>query len=137
MISLDRYTLRRRNVVAFIHKMARRHPELAHAVTFRQFLTIARRERVTVMILPLSRPARLVRIGAHAFIQINKALKPDEQCVYGFHELCHFWRDDPGEACYNAEEDIETPEEHFADVFAWVVTSPARVFIPGLRDEDF
>ena len=118
--------------------MAERHPELRQPVTFHEVLKIAKRERISVQLVPLSRPGRLVRVAGHAFIQINKPLPDTERAIAGMHELCHFWRDDSGEACYNVEDDaLLTDAEEFADFFAWVATSPARVYLPGLREEDF
>lgn len=138
MIIMDRRALRRRSVPAFIRQLAERHPELREPVTYESFLAIAEREEVSVRVLPLSRPARLIRIGRHACIQLNKNLSRAERAVPAFHEMCHFWRDDPREPYYNVEEDVmESREEEFADIFAWVVTSPARIYLPGLRDEDF
>jgi Zn-dependent peptidase ImmA (M78 family) len=135
----DRRTLRKRNVAFFLRTMAERHPELRQPILhFRTVEAIARRERIVIQQLPLSRPGRLVRVDGLAFIQINKALPEAERIVVGMHELCHFWRDDSGEACYNVEDDILlTDAEEFADIFAWVATSPARIYLPGLREEDF
>lgn len=74
----------------------------------------------------ISRPARIMRLGDHVTIQLRRSLSPSEMARYGMHELCHFWRDDPGEPCYYAEdEDVETEDEHFADVFAWAAVSGA------------
>ncbi len=42
------------------------------------------------------------------------------------HELCHFWRDDPGHSCYYVNDDhIPSDSELFADLFALVVTCRA------------
>ncbi len=118
--------------------MAERHPELKEPVTYNGFLAIARRERITVMHGLLSRPGRLIRIGEHVFIQLDRRRSRNEQCITGMHELCHFWRDDPGEPFYNAEDDaLESREEEFADIFAWIVTSPAGIFVRGLDDTPF
>jgi hypothetical protein len=47
-------------------------------------------------------------------------------------------RDDLGRSFYHAEDEaVRSPSEDFADLFAWVVTSPARVYQPGLREQDF
>jgi hypothetical protein len=138
VIILDRRQLRRRSVPAFIRQLALRHPELKAPVTYEAFLAIAEREEVAVRVVHLSRPARLIRIGRHACIQLNKKLTRAERAVPAMHEMCHYWRDDPKEPYYNVEEDVmESREEEFADIFAWVVTSPARVFLPGLKEEDF
>ncbi len=138
IIPRDRQTLRKRSVPHLIKTLAVRHPELREPVTYGGFLAIARREKVTVQILPLSRPGRLIRVGAHVFVQLNKPQSIGDRTLAGMHELCHFWRDDPGEACYNVEDDaLLSDAEEFADIFAWMVTSPARIFYPGLRDEDF
>lgn len=138
LLSLDRAASRRRSVPVFVRNMTERHPELGRQVTYQDFLAIAERERIVVRVVPLSRAARLLRIGRWACIQLNKTLSLDERAIYGMHELCHFWRDDPGEACYNAEDNaLVDAQEDFADVFAWVVTSTARDFILGVKDEDF
>ena len=130
--------LRRHDVVPFVHQMARRHPELARPVVWIDFVRMAKRDRIEVQVVALSRPARLLRYGRYVCIQLQPTLSRSERTVYGMHELCHAWRDDPGRAFYNANvEAARTPSEDFADLFAWVVTSPARVFQQGLREEDF
>lgn len=86
---------------------------------------MAVREGVRVQLLPLSRPARLLRLGQHVSIQINRALDMTARARFGMHELCHFWRDDIGQPCYHAEDEWVASElEDFAETFAWVVTSP-------------
>jgi hypothetical protein len=56
----------------------------------------------------------------------------------GVHELCHYWRDDPGVMSYYSDDvGPSSAREEFADLFAWLVTSPARVHIKGVREEDF
>lgn len=135
--SLDRQTLRRRSVPHFVRTMAERHPELWQQITYAEFAVIAAREGIAVRVTPaLSRPARLVRAGAAAFIQFRSDTGPGERAVLGMHELCHYWRDDPGQPCYYADGADLSPIEEFADIFAWCVTSPARVFVRGLREED-
>lgn len=129
--------LRRRSVPAFIRVMSERHRELRRPVVYGDFLAIAARECVPVRIVPLPRPARLIRCGQSACIQLSSRITRAERTVRGMHELCHFWRDDPGESCYYADEHDMRPLEDFADIFAWAVTSPARVFVRGLREEDF
>lgn len=126
------------DVVQFIRRMAERHPELAHPVVWDDFVRMAQRDGVNVRTLPLSRPARLLRYGQQVCIQLNRDLNRSARTVYGMHELCHVWRDDPGQACYHADDEaMLTPSEDFADLFSWMSTSPARVFLPGLREEDF
>lgn len=99
---------------------------------------MARREKITVMIGILSRPGRLIRMGEHVFIQLDKRGNREQRAAAGMHELAHYWRDDPGDVCYHVEDDaFANPAEEFADIFAWVVTSPARIFLKGVRDEDF
>jgi hypothetical protein len=121
--------------------MARRHPELRRQVLWDDFVRIAAREQVTVRMVPLSRPAQLVRFGRRVFIQLEATLAREPRTVYGMHELCHFWRDDPGRPCYHSDADGDdvhpSASEQFADIFAWAVTSPARVYVVGLRPEDF
>lgn len=134
---LDRKTLRRRSVPHFIRTMAVRHPELRCPVDYAAFTAIASREGVSVRVVPtLPTPARLVRVGGRALIQFRRDTSRQERTVLGMHELCHFWRDDPGESCFYADEEDERPREEFADIFAWFVTSPARVHVRGLREED-
>lgn len=79
----------------------------------------------------------MLRYGHHVCIQLDRRLNRSARTTHGMHELCHAWRDDPGRAFYNVEDEVVTSSEDFADLFAWVVTSPARVFQPGLRLEDF
>lgn len=130
--------LRRFDVVPFIHEMARRHPELARPVVWIDFVRMAKRDGIRVSVIGLSRPARLIRFEGCVCIQLRSSLNRSERTKYGMHELCHAWRDDPGRSFYHAEEaGVRSPSEDFADLFAWVVTSPARVYQPGLREEDF
>ncbi len=134
---LDRQTLRRRSVPHFIRSTAEHHPQLRRPVTYAEFSMIAVREGIIIRVVPsLSHAARLIRVGAATFIQFRRDTSRQERAVLGMHELCHFWRDDPGQACYFADEDDMRPLEEFADVFAWFVTSPARVHVRGLREED-
>lgn len=136
-ILMSRQALRRRSVPTFIRVMGERHPELRKVIGYAEFLSIAAREEIAVRIVPLPRPARLVRLGSVAFIQISDRTSHAERTVLGMHELCHYWRDDPGQACFYADEEDLRPLEEFADIFAWVVTSPARIFVAGVREEDF
>lgn len=136
-VPVDRRTLRRRSVPYFIRTMAERHPELRRPVTYAEFCAIAAREGIPVRVVPLSRPARLIRYGSSVAIQLSDRLPREERAIRGMHELCHFWRDDPGQPCYYDDDEAAAPLEQFADVFAWAVTSPARVFIRGIREEDF
>jgi hypothetical protein len=129
---------RRHSVPVFIRRMVPRHPELARVVLWDDFVRMAQREKIAVRVvaLPDAQKARLVRVGQHVFIQLNRLLSRDERTIWGMHELCHFWRDDPGVPCYYGDEHSQEPEEEFADVFAWAVTSYARVHVPGIRPED-
>lgn len=135
----DWLSLRRHDVVRFIQLMVERHPELARPVVWDGFVRMAARDGVNVRTLPLSRPARLLRYGRQVCIQLNRGLSRTARTTYGMHELCHLWRDDPGQSFYHVAEDetLLSESEDFADLFAWVVTSPARVYQPGLRQEDF
>jgi hypothetical protein len=133
---LARSSLRRRSVPAFIKLMAERHPELRRQVTYTDFLAIASREGIAVRVVALSHRARLIRCGSSVFIQLSKRTNHKERTVLGMHELCHYWRDDPGQPCYYADEQDMRPLEEFADIFAWAVTSTARIYVPGLREED-
>lgn len=131
-------SLRRHDVVRFIHQMAKRHPELTSPVVWDGFVRMAARDGIRVRALPLSRPARLLRYGRYVCIQLDQRQNRTARTTYGMHELCHAWRDDPGRAFYHADDEVLTPpSEDFADLFARVVTSPARIFLPGLREEDF
>ena len=47
------------------------------------------------------------------------------------------WRDDPGVPSYYADGKTGGKRDEFADIFAWLVTSPARVQVKGEREEDF
>jgi hypothetical protein len=116
--------------------MVERHPELRRQVTYAEFTTIAAREGIPIRVGRLSRPARLIRYGHYVEIQLSEDLDHKERTVRGMHELCHFWRDDPGQPCYYADEEVNEPLERFADTFAWFVTSTARPFVRGLREED-
>lgn len=136
--SPDWRDVRRYGVLPFIHRMAKRHPELARPVLWMDFVRMAKRDGVCVRVLELSRPARLLRYGRDVCIQLRSTSSRSERTVYGMHEMCHVWRDDPGRAFYHAEDEaVGSPSEDFADLFAWVVTSPARIYQPGLREEDF
>jgi hypothetical protein len=75
-------------------------------------------------------PARLIRYGHSLCIRINQSLNYHLRTLYGMHELAHVWRHEIGMACIYADEDTVTkdPGEDFADLFAWFVTSEARVF---------
>lgn len=133
----SRETLRRKSVPLFIKSMVAQHPELARPVLWTDFIAMCDRESITLQIIPLHRAGRLLRIGERAYIQINEVLDRTRRTQIGMHELCHFWRDDTGEMCYHADEEgSSTPREQFADIFAWTVTSTAREFVPGLREED-
>ncbi len=122
-----------------IRQLAKRHPEMASACVWDDFVRICKRERVVVRVvrLPAGQAGRLVRADHHVFIQLSSHLRRDERTVVGFHELAHFWRDDPGVACYYSEDADFSPGEDFCDIFAWAVTSPARQYVRGIREEDF
>lgn len=130
---------RRQSVPSFIRTLVPRHPELVRVVLWDDFVRIAERERISVRVvaMPEGQKGRLLRIGQHVFIQLNRLLSRDERTAWGMHELCHFWRDDPGVPCYYGDEYSQQPREEFADIFAWAVTSPARVYVRGIRPEDF
>lgn len=118
------------DVRAFAAHMANRHPELARPVTWADFLAIAGRCRIIVRVVEMSHPARLVRLGNTVGIQLKRGLPRTLQTRYGMHELWHYWVDDIHEACIYADEDtVRHPREDPADLFAWYVTSPARIFL--------
>jgi hypothetical protein len=104
--------------------MALRHPELARRpVLWDDTVRMAHREGIHVQVLPLSRPARLVRYGQNRCIQIDRRLDMTARARYAVHELVHVWRDDIGAACYYADEEwLESPAEDFAEMVAWVAT---------------
>jgi Zn-dependent peptidase ImmA (M78 family) len=137
---VDRPALRRSSPAALVRKMAERHPELRAIVGMPQLLAITDREGILVRFVDYSRSqhARLVRVYDQTFILINRQLSQAEQVMGGVHELCHYWRDDPGVMSYYSDDvGPSSAREEFADLFAWLVTSPARVHIKGVREEDF
>lgn len=135
----SREALRRASVPAFVRRMADRHPELQRVVGFKQMLTMAQRDGVIVRLdkMPVHQHGRLVRLWNQPYVLINRRITRAEQTMAGMHELCHFWRDDPGVASYYSDGDTGGARDEFADIFAWTVTSPARAFIKGVREEDF
>lgn len=117
-------------IIAFTAQMAVVHPELAKPVTWTDFISIAHRSRIIVRIVHMSHPARLVRLGNAVGIQIKRGMPRTLQTRYGMHELWHFWKDDIQESCvYADDETVRHPREDAADLFAWYVTSPARIFL--------
>lgn len=123
-------------VVEFARALSAKHPELEHPVRWPDFIRMSARSGVSTRIVPLSRPARLIRYGQALCIRINYELNHHLRTLYGLHELCHVWRDEPGFACIYADEETVTkdPNEDFADLFAWYVTSEARVYQVPLAD---
>jgi hypothetical protein len=106
--------------------MTRRHPELERQILWPDVVRICERERIFLRVERLAVNARLLRYGQDVYIQINRLLDQKARTIFAMHELCHFWRDDPGEMCYYADDHSTHPREEFADVFAWFVTSPHR-----------
>lgn len=131
MIHLPRSDWRYWSVPRFVRQKSRQHPELLRQVLWPDFVRMAERESIRVRFESLSSQARLLRFGSHVYIQIEKLLDQKARTIYGMHELCHFWRDDPGEPCYYADDYSQHPREEFADIFAWYVTTPDR---PTLRE---
>jgi hypothetical protein len=124
-------------IIAFTRRMAIVHPELERPVTWGAFCSIAQRCRISIRIVSMSHPARLVRLGNSVGIQIKRGLDRTLQTRYGMHEMWHFWNDDIRESCiYADEETVRHPREDAADLFAWYVTSPARVFLEPRRTLD-
>ena len=118
------------HVIEFTAKMAAVHPELAKPVTWTDFTSIAKRCKIMVRIVEMSHPARLLRLGNNVGIQIKRGMDRTLQTRYGMHELWHFWNDDIRESCIYADEaTVRHPREDAADLFAWYVTSPARIFL--------
>lgn len=117
-------------VVDFARSLYPKHPELAHPVRWQHFLRMAERSRVSIRVVPLSRPARLIRYGHALCIRVNAKLSYHLRTLYGVHELCHVWRDELGATCIYADEEtvITDPNEDFADLFAWYVTSEAGFY---------
>lgn len=123
-------------VIEFTARMSEVHPELSRPVTWPAFSAIAQRCKVAVRVLNMSHPARLVRLGTNVGIQIKRGMPRTLQTRYGMHELWHFWNDDIRESCiYADEETVRHPREDAADLFAWYVTSPARVFLEPRRSD--
>jgi hypothetical protein len=121
-------------VVEFAKAMSARHSELRVTVGWSEFTAMALRDHISVRVVALSRPARLLRLGNRVGIQLNRDLDRTRQTREGMHELCHYWRDDLGEGCiYSDDETLQQPREDFAETFAWYVTSPARVFVDGIK----
>ena len=118
------------DVIAFTSSMAEKHPELKDPVTWAGFIAIAQRCRISVRVVEMSHPARLLSIGDCVGIQIKRGIPRTLQTRYGMHELWHYWVDDIHEACiYADDETVRHPREDPADLFAWYVTSPARIFL--------
>lgn len=119
----------------FIEKMSVRHPELANLVGWDDAVRIAQRESIQVRVRPMPRKinGRLLRIGHHVFVSVNSTLTRAERTTTLVHELVHFWRDDPGVGAYYSDDVSLEPHEQFADVVAWILTSPAGKFV---RDVD-
>jgi hypothetical protein len=129
---VESFNWRHWSVPRFVRRMSRRHPELERQVLWSDFMAMCAREQILVRFEHMSAKARLVRYGADVFIQLNRRLDVKLPTIYGMHELCHFWRDDPGEQCYYADDYSQHPREEFADIFAWYVTTSDR---PRLREE--
>lgn len=114
------------SVPRFTRRLARRHPELERQVLWPDVEAFCRRERVLLRRCAISDDARLLRFGQHVCIQLRRSLDEKAATIFAMHELCHFWRDDPGEPCYYADAHSQDPREEFADIFAWYVTTPDR-----------
>lgn len=123
-------------VVEFARSLYPKHPELEHPVRWPDFIRMSARSGVSTRVVPLSRPARLIRYGQALCIRINYELNHHLRTRYGMHELCHVWRDELGLACIYADDEtiIKDPNEDFADLFAWYVTSEARIYHVPLAD---
>lgn len=128
--------MRQLGVVEFARSLYATHPELEHPVRWPHFIRMAARSGVSTRIVPLSRPARLIRYGQALCIRINYELNHHLRTRYGMHELCHVWRDELGMACIYADDETvaKDPSEDFADLFAWYVTSEARIYQVPLAD---
>lgn len=122
--------VRRPSVARFTRRMARRHPELERQVLWSDVQVMCGREGILIQRVPMATNARLVRYGPAVGLQLNRQLNEKARTVFAMHELCHFWRDDPGEPCFYADDYSKHPREEFADIFAWYVTTPDR---PRLR----
>lgn len=124
-------------IIEFTRRMSLVHGELERPVTWGAFCSIAMRCKIAVRILEMSHPARLVRLGNHVGIQIKRGLDRTLQTRYGMHEMWHFWNDEIREACvYADDETVRHPREDSADLFAWYVTSPARIFLEPRKTLD-
>src|SRR4051812_12607054 len=105
-------------VIEFVRSLYAKHPELEQPVRWPHFLQMAERSEVSVRIVPLSRPARLIRYGQSLCIRINQSLNYHLRTLYGMHELAHVWRHEIGMSCIYADEETVTddPGEDFADL---------------------
>lgn len=123
-------------VVGFAQSLYAKHPELKQPVRWPHVLQMAERSGIHVRVVPLSRPARLIRYGSVLCIRINENLSYHLRALYGVHELCHAWRDELGISCIYADEETvaKDPNEDFADLFAWYVTSEAGFYQRPLAD---
>lgn len=136
---LSRAALKRKDYIPFLHAMARVHPELKRPVGWVEFIAICQRESITVRVRDLGggQAAELVRLWGRVFIVINENTEKKERAQLGMHELTHYWRDDPKMPVYYATADWRnSPEEDFANVFSWMVTTTPRS-IKGTFEEDF
>jgi hypothetical protein len=135
----SREALRRASVTGFVRRMAERHPELRRVVGFKEMKAMALRDGVFVRLdrMPATQHGRLVRLWNQPYVLLNRRITRAEQTMAGMHELCHFWRDDPGQASFYSDGETGGKRDQFADIFAWTVCSPARVHIKGVREEDF
>jgi hypothetical protein len=122
--------VRRRSVPHFVRLMSERHPEIRTQVSYDAFRAIADRDEVLVQLvaLPDRQRARTFALGRFQYIQLNRSMAPGELATQGMHELCHIWRDKPIDGAYYSDELTGGESCYFADIFAWRVTSPARIF---------
>lgn len=114
---------------AFVEAHATRHPELRRRVQWQDVRAMAAREGVSLHLVPMSRPGRLISFGDHWEIQMSDELDAGARAFVGVHELVHYWRDrETGPTFYSTEAWEPEPCEDFANLVAWYCTSTAREF---------
>lgn len=135
---VDGVDLAKLGLADFVAVLSTRHEELKRPVALPDMHRMAERERIVIQYLELPRPARLLRVGEAPYIQINRKEPARLWATYGMHELCHFWRDDPGEPCYHVGASwVASPSEDFAETFSWHVTQNPRITLArGFLDGD-
>lgn len=112
---------RRRSVVHLVRRLSRRHPEFECPITWDGLEAICAREHITIRVhtLPAGEKGWLLRLGNYVTIRLARALPPHERLWTALHELAHFFSEDIGEMCMYADDDADTEQEEFCEIFAW------------------